>query len=230
MNGVANGIRDRKEEMRSAGANILDALTGGMSSRIGAAVQEAQNFAARIANAIPTGIKKLLGINSPSKVMQDLMGWVVVGITNRLDQGTKAVNKSAQGLGSSAVDGVRSTMSAMVSALNTSIDLDPTIRPVMDLSDVKSKAATISTLFDGQSLNVTGTYNSAASIVAERRKTNEEDLAAQSEESTLNGSSWTFIQNNNSPKALSRAEIYRKTKNQISTAEKRIKGELENAR
>ena len=77
---------------------------------------------------------------------------------------------------------------------------DPVIKPVLDLSNITSGAKALNNMFS------TSQVMSASASMS----------ALQNEQ--LNGArlGTTFIQNNYSPKALSRTEIYRQTKNQFS--------------
>ena len=83
-----------------------------------------------------------------------------------------------------------------------------TLRPVLDLSLVEREASRLNSMF-GQSIDTT--YARAAGL-------------SRNQNSVLEGASAVaqapvqikFSQTNNSPKALSTSEIYRRTKNQLS--------------
>ena len=55
----------------------------------------------------------------------------------------KAVYSSGHNLGETAVNALSSTISRISDAVSTDIDAQPTIRPVLDLSDVRSGAGAI---------------------------------------------------------------------------------------
>ena len=71
-------------------------------------------------------------------------------------------------------------------------------------------------------IQATGDYAQAVSlsgdISAARRVISERDAG------NSNTGGVTFIQNNTSPKALSEADIYRQTKNQLSTIKQKLEG------
>ena len=91
------------------------------------------------------------------------------------------------------------------------MDTQPTIRPVLDLSNVKDGTTQLNTMFArSQALSVSTGLN---------RQTSEN----QNGNSNNNQPVYQFTQNNYSPKALSRIEIYRQTKNQF-TAMKGVLG------
>lgn len=87
----------------------------------------------------------------------------------------------------------------------------PTITPVLNLDAVKAGAKTIGNLLTG---NVLGLASSAGQLAAASglfNKTSTKTQASAAPTQTFN-----FQQTNNSPKALSRTEIYRQTNNQFS--------------
>lgn len=102
-------------------------------------------------------------------------------------------------------------------------DSEPTIRPILDLSDVRKGAAFLNGMMaDSDSRISFGTSYSSAKEASSGYKANQE---ASGSGFTANHTEVTYIQNNTSPKALSSAEIYRQTNNQLS----RTKGALTSA-
>jgi hypothetical protein len=101
------------------------------------------------------------------------------------------------------------------------MDMAPTIRPVLDLSDIQNKASQIPGLLPNTGLSI-GTSNDVATSVALQEEARNVELSQQAEIDPKTGQPITFIQNNNSPKALSTPELYRQTKNQLSV----LKGDL----
>ena len=88
-----------------------------------------------------------------------------------------------------------------------SSDFEPTIRPVLDLSGVESGASSLNSMFStGHALSIRGDISEVSGDASGR-------IAGF-------GGTYNFTQNNYSPKALSRLEIYRQTKNQFSTLER----------
>jgi hypothetical protein len=111
-----------------------------------------------------------------------------------------------------------STVSDMISAISDIIDedIDPTITPVVDLSNVRSSLDYINGAFDDQIQ--LATYAQAmeadSSFTKSRISKSDENSDKSDKESTVNN--YSFVQNNTSPKALSNIEIYRQTKNQFT--------------
>jgi hypothetical protein len=84
-------------------------------------------------NAIPVGIRKLLKIKSPSRVLAELGMYAGMGLANGLDGETKSVAKSALGLANAAI--AKPTLSyatpsasygSLSSAISGSVDVSAT--------------------------------------------------------------------------------------------------------
>ena len=97
-------------------------------------------------------------------------------------------------------------ISRIANYVDTDIDVEPTIRPVLDLSDVATEAGRLNTLFS----------RNRAMSVSLGMSNRVLDKELQNEERISMGNTYQFTQNNYSPKALSRIDIYRQTKNQFS--------------
>ena len=123
----------------------------------------------------------------------------------------KAYNASAE-MADSAKTGLGNAIAKVKDMIDNGVDGQPMIRPILDLSDVEEKSHRLNTLFSrSQALTV------STGIAAARGRN------LQNEDTNPNtGNSYNFTQNNYSPKALSRTEIYRQTKNQFSAMERMV--------
>jgi tape measure domain-containing protein len=174
-----------------------------------------------IADAMVKAIKKKLGIKSPSTVFAEVGGYSAEGVAVGLSEMSGVVAKAAAETGQTAIDSLRESMSGFSDLITGPIDIRPVVTPVLDLSSIRKNAGSIGTMLGNQPISVDSAYSKAAAIANAR-------LAAQEVSDSQNPTtprSVTFIQNNNSPKALSSATIYRQTNNQISKA----KGALTNS-
>jgi hypothetical protein len=138
------------------------------------------------------------------------------GLIKGMGDMSGSVEKAASGTGKVAVDSLRKTLSGFSDLITTDADFRPTITPVLDLSSVKKDASQIGTLIPAQSVSVDSSYAKARAIAAEK-------MAATAGTTTNEVSTTTnlnYTQVNNSPKALSNAEIYRQTDSQLSKIKK----------
>lgn len=104
-------------------------------------------------------------------------------------------------------------MSGFSDLITGPVDIQPVITPVLDLSSVKKDAGQIGTVLGRQPISVDSAYSKAAAIANARVAAQEAADIQSSAPAPL-----TFNQYNNSPKALSSADIYRQTNNQLSRA------------
>ena len=117
---------------------------------------------------------------------------VMSNLANGIDMKSYLLNNSIDGMGDSAYTTMSSTMSRLSDAVNEDLVTEPVITPTIDLSKVKQGVATINEIFGQVQLNK---LNQLSSSNGSNRSSNV-----------------TYVQNNYSPKAMSRTEIYRQTK------------------
>ena len=151
------------------------------------------------------------GINSPSKVWATFGGYMVEGLILGMDQKETSLEESTRDLLSSA-NNTASMIAYALAAAMADDNYQPTITPVVDLSEIQNGAYLASRMWD----------NSPASNLSSVVRNNEIEAVknARAGADSTNGEGATnggisFVQNNYSPKALSRLEIYRQTRNQI---------------
>jgi hypothetical protein len=158
-------------------------------------------------------IKKKLGIKSPSRVFKQVGVYSAQGLSTGLETGSNIVTDSATNLGNNAIIALRKSLSGMQDVLGREIiDPMPTITPVLDLSQIRKNAGQIGSILPSSTLSVGAAYSQAQSVSNAVRSIHEKP--SKYEDKPLVQQNYT--QNNYSPKALSSAEIYRGTKNQLS--------------
>ena len=220
LNGIANAIRSNSAQMNAAGRNVASAIVEGMVGGITGGISSVVNAAKNMAKSALNAAKNFLGIKSPSKEFAKLGVFSVEGLAKGLQQSASVSEKAAEQVGHGTIDALRKTLSGMSDAVMAGIDIDPTIRPVLDLTAIQRDAVKMGDILKGNDLAIGAAF--AKAIIASNDYSSNQN--AQQEMAMAGSDSFTFNQTNNSPKALSEATIYRQTKNQISTA----KGALKN--
>lgn len=167
-----------------------------------------------LADVMVKAIRKKLGIKSPSTVFAEIGGYSAEGIVQGLGKMSGSVAKAAEDTGETAIDALRKSMSGFSNLIAGPVDIRPTITPVLDLSAVKKNAGRLGTMLSTRPISVDSAYSKAVAVY-NARMASQEVSDIQAAEVTR---SVTFNQYNNSPKALSSAEIYRQTNNQLSRA------------
>ena len=109
-----------------------------------------------MANAAKVAAEAALGEHSPSKVFYGIGDYAGQGFVNALSAYGTISHKAGRDMAEHAINGAKKSISAITDAINSGVDLNPTITPVMDLSDIKAGAAYINGAFGGFSFGQAG--------------------------------------------------------------------------
>lgn len=85
--------------------------------------------------------------NSPSKLTIQYGKWLGEGLVIGIEKMGKSVYSAGYNMGETATNTISKAVSRISDMMDTSIDSQPTIRPVVDLSNVQSSADTINGMF-----------------------------------------------------------------------------------
>lgn len=221
INSLADAIRKNTPALIQAGKNLASAILSGITGGLLGGVNAAADAARAIADAALKAAASHLKVKSPSKEFWALGSFSGQGFALGLDSTVDSVATSATSVASSALLSMSKTISGMSDLIAGSMDVSPTITPVLDLSSVKKNAGQIDTLLNGKFMTVGTSYSTAKNASAGYA---ENANASVQSASSSNGDAVpvSYTQNNYSPKALSAAEIYRQTNNQLS----KVRGSL----
>lgn len=147
---------------RSTGVALVNGFIAGIRSRIAAAA----SAAAAMASAASAAARANLKVNSPSKVFYWIGGSVAEGFINALHDDTKSVYKASGELANQATKGFSVAIRSLERAASGDIDVQPTIRPVLDLSEVRAGAGAINGLFRDSSIGVAANVNAISSTMS----------------------------------------------------------------
>lgn len=153
-------VRNKYSSMYDAGSYVMQGLANGVSNNGYRAINKAQE----IANKVKDIVNKSFGIASPSKVFYQIGSYIVQGLTNGLYDGEGSVETTALNLATTAKRSFDASIGKIVDAINSDMDLQPTIRPVVDTSDVVAGARAINGMFNmapsARTLSTVGSINS----------------------------------------------------------------------
>lgn len=93
-------------------------------------------------------VKDTLDINSPSRVFQDLGNYTGLGFVKGLSDYADRSYTAGANVANSATDGLSNVISTVSDLVNGEFDMNPTIRPVLDFSDVARGTGEINGLFN----------------------------------------------------------------------------------
>ena len=153
---AASSARGAYTAFYGAGSYLVIGFAAGITEN----TFRAEAAAKAMAKAAYEAARKELDVNSPSKVFKRLGTSVPEGFAIGLSMLGNEVESSASDMASVAINTTRDAMATVLNTLNTDINSQPTIRPIMDLSDVKTGADAIRGMFSGvQTIGVRSNLN-----------------------------------------------------------------------
>ena len=152
--------RSIKNDFYNAGKNLVQGFARGISEN--SFIAEIK--AAAMADSAYEAAKEALDINSHSKIFRKLGFSIPEGLAMGIDKLGYVVRNSVISMTDSAIRGTKNAISRIASIVTSDVDTQPTIRPVLDLSDIKSGANAIRNMLNGRTMSVAtrnvGTINS----------------------------------------------------------------------
>ena len=125
---------------KSIGTSIIDGIKEGISSGTWKITRQIKSMAQ---DAIATA-KEEIDMNSPSKVFMAIGASVPEGFALGIDKLSYLARESVSGMSEGTIDSVRSTLRNLSEAISGDLDnVQPTIRPVLDLSEVRARASAL---------------------------------------------------------------------------------------
>lgn len=224
VDGISDAIDNNSAEMGRAGGrlavSIINGMVNGISNGIGEVVNAAKNMAKDALNAA----KNFLGIHSPSREFHKIGGFMSEGAANGIADATKLVATAGAKMGEEALYATKKSLAKISSEVASDMSMAPSIRPVLDLSAIKKDAGLIGGLLTPPSLKLDNSvaHASQAQVAGQQADLAQFELDNRFLLPDERGGNVIFNQTNNSPKALTNAEIYRKTNNQLSVAKKEL--------
>ena len=198
--GVNKNVSDKK------GRYLADMMSKGLIGGLYNNQNAVKTAAEAVARSAYTAAMNALEIHSPSKAFTRLGMYADMGLANGFTKFAYTAIGAAKDLGGNSVKALSRTLSQVNKVINGEVELNPTIRPVLDLTDVESKSRRLNTILSREQAYSVNTMMKANDVSELQNGGNGEK----------SGNNYSFIQNNYSPKALSKADIYRATKNQFA--------------
>lgn len=204
-------MRKRYDDWSEVGGYLVEGFTKGIRDHIESAARAAAEMAAAARRAAEAELDE----NSPSKEFYRIGRYVVEGFANGVNNMTYLAENATSEMGRTSMDSMREAISNAAILAESDIDLQPRITPVLDLSEIDREKGKIDAALRPKSITAMATGRLVDSVARQMGEAipKRDDATTESEPKTTE---IIFNQNNYSPKALSRIEIYRQTKNQLS--------------
>lgn len=191
------GIPDKAYEV---GMNLSLGLAQGITDYAEAAIAAASSMMEQIIAIM----EEIPDEQSPSKITRQIGRYISEGLAIGITDAAGNVYQAANEVSQAGLRGIEDNTTRIQDLLGGTIDLNPVITPMLDLSLLRQQVAELNSLMSGYTYGLDDAGQNGGNTPAQQ----------------IN-----FTQNNYSPKALSRVEIYRQTKNQVSM----MKGVIANA-
>lgn len=187
INGLADAIRDNTDKINDAMANLGSAIIDGLVNflGIGTAFDKIKEIGKNIISDFIAGInekkkdlfdsvaslgnntvkkmKKSLKEKSPSKATYEMGKFFDLGFVNGILDYTRNVYKASNNVGETARNGMSNALSSITDIISEDIGEQPTITPVLDLSNIESGAGRIGTILDSTNVGIGANINAISS-------------------------------------------------------------------
>ena len=168
---LVSGLKSKLSDLKQAGKDMMAGFIEGVKAKFTAIKDAAVNA---ISGAVD-GVKSFLGIASPSKLFAEIGMFADEGLAKGLTKYAHVAAEASVGLGKKVVSGMKTSMlnNDIASAFRNSVfdddDWNPTVKPVLDLTNVQNGAGRIGNLLGSQSISLTtsGMRSSVGSIAAD---------------------------------------------------------------
>ena len=152
---------------KSVGEYLAEGFANGINSKD--SLLKVRTSAQAMAKAAEEAARKQLEINSPSKVFYRIGEGTGEGFVDAMNDQGSVVYRASRDLATMAKTGFSNTISKIADAINMDIDTQPTIRPVLDLSDISAGAGAIGSMLDvTPSVGVLANVRSVGSMMNRR--------------------------------------------------------------
>lgn len=158
ISGARDAISGFVGEFVSVGGNIINGLISGITSAARGVVDAAVSVASNALNSV----KSFLGIHSPSTAYEDIgedsgRGWIggIKRLAGKVAEASKYVGKTALNTMSDSISGI-------ANLVDQEVDFQPTIRPVMDLSNIQNGANEVNSLFGQKTMSLVNSVRNEA--------------------------------------------------------------------
>ena len=134
-------------DFKEAGKNMIKGFIDGIFG----SSEDLKSAAREAAKKALDAAKNFLGIKSPSKAFMEVGKYCDEGMAVGLSKYANEVEKSTENVGKTALNSMSDVISSLADSFNSDYNVDPTITPVLDLSEIQNGAKDLNGLL--------GSYN-----------------------------------------------------------------------
>lgn len=131
---------------QSTGTNLTGGFSWGMMSPY--ALSLARAAGVKVGQTGLNAVKDTIRSKSPSREAMKIGKFFTQGYAIGIGALSNVVYDEASNVGFKSLDGIRNTLQAMSKYIDADIDVDPTIRPVLDLTDIQNGIGQMNGMFN----------------------------------------------------------------------------------
>lgn len=158
LGSAVTGIKEHYNQFYEAGKYLVEGFAKAITDNTLMAEARSRAMAAAAARAA----EDELDINSPSRVGYGIGNFFGLGFVNAMGDYVSRSYKAGAEMAASARNGLSEAASKISDLIDGNIDTQPTIRPVLDLSDLQNGARSINGMFGTKSLHLARIVNSGS--------------------------------------------------------------------
>lgn len=176
---AVNGLNDPniKSQAEQVGLYFVQGFVNGINNDKSLAL--VRNAGSAIGRAALNAAKQAIDAHSPSKESHKLGVFFDQGFVNGIISLRNKVYDSSYSVGSYAKDALNRSLMRIADIIDNNIDVNPSIRPVMDLSDIENGAAAIDSLLSTtHSVGLMNNLNAISYGMRNRQNGNDDVISA----------------------------------------------------
>ena len=188
---ILGGIKGAVSKVGDISSNVINTLGNGLKKGLDTVGNAAKN----VGSSILGGIKGVLGIKSPARTMIEAAHYTGQGLIVGLKSMMRPVANAADDMGGGVIDAMKDSLSRVSDVLDSDMDMAPTIRPVIDMSDVENGLN--STFSKQQHLNMVNSITRSATLANQTATARNNNVVNPRPNSGISGEPDNIVINNN---------------------------------
>ena len=172
---AADKAKTAKKNFEEAGKDLMSGLKSGIENM----KEKIKSVTKGISDSVIGKFKDLMGIHSPSRVFFGFGKNIDEGLINGLRKYSSKVSNTTEYVGRKTLKGMANAMKQVTDLIDSDMDTQPTVRPVVDLSDVKTGAKAINGMLNrANTISLRSEIAAVSATMQNRQNGNHELLSA----------------------------------------------------
>ena len=173
------------QDFKDIGKQILRGLDLGINSKQPDVLASVSSLSEKIIEKT----KNIFQIKSPSRVFAEIGGYIDQGLANGIADNIGTVESSVNTMAQATVDNMREAVSTIQTVLDNDLDVEPVIRPVVDMSNVQNGVGSINSLMSTFGSDVTmpsASFMTTSNLISNTDNTSVVDAIGGLQEDVIN--------------------------------------------